>query len=162
MTTKQAAALYVRWMIRRDLEEALAIEAASHVNGWSEEDFLRVLRQRNVIGMVCELRDNPDHLLGFMVYALEKRSIDILDFAVAPDYRRGGVGGAMAAKLKSKTTGNERRRPLIRLECRETNLGGLLFWKAMGFIATDVLRGTFEDTGEDGIRMKWRQEAGDP
>lgn len=44
----------VRWMVRRDMNEVLTIEQASFDFGWTEEDFLSCLRQRNCIGIVAE------------------------------------------------------------------------------------------------------------
>ena len=46
--------VHIRWMIRRDMAEVLAIEQASFEFPWKDKDFLRCLRQRNVIGMVAE------------------------------------------------------------------------------------------------------------
>jgi hypothetical protein len=73
--------LHVRWMIRTDLSRGVLDLDASGV--WSEEDFLRSLRYRNCIGMVCEYH-RDDSLLGFMVYELTSpRSLRLLRF-VAP------------------------------------------------------------------------------
>jgi len=46
--------VHIRWMIRRDMPEVLEIEDRSFEFSWSEEDFIRCLRQRNCIGMVAE------------------------------------------------------------------------------------------------------------
>ena len=51
---KQALKAHIRWMIRRDMPEVLAVEGESFEFPWCEEDFLRCLRQRNCIGMVAE------------------------------------------------------------------------------------------------------------
>ena len=53
-TPKAQVRVHIRWMIRRDMPEVLAIEHASFEFPWCEEEFLRVLRQRNCIGMVAE------------------------------------------------------------------------------------------------------------
>ena len=65
----QRANSHIRWMIRRDYAEVLAIEARGFEFPWCEDDFIRCLRQRNCIGMVAE-RD--DRVAGFMVYELHK------------------------------------------------------------------------------------------
>jgi ribosomal-protein-alanine N-acetyltransferase len=59
-------------MIRRDMPEVLAIEHASFEYPWCEEEFLRVLRQRNCIGMVAE---QGERIVGFMVYELHRNKI---------------------------------------------------------------------------------------
>ncbi len=75
-----------------------------------------------------------------------KPMLTILRFAVHPGFRRSGVGQKMVEKLLAKTT---RRRPKISVLCRETNLDACFFWRSMGFHATDVYRGHYDDTGED-------------
>ena len=54
---KQHLRVHIRWMIRRDMPEVLDIERDSFEFPWSEEDFMRCLRQRNCIGMVAERGD---------------------------------------------------------------------------------------------------------
>ena len=60
--------VHIRWMIRRDMTEALAIEADSFEFPWCENDFLRCLRQRNCIGMVAE---HNDRIVGFTMLGAE-------------------------------------------------------------------------------------------
>jgi ribosomal-protein-alanine N-acetyltransferase len=83
-------------MIRRDMPAVLSIENQSFEYSWSEDDFIRCLRQRNCIGMVAE-RD--DRIVGFMIYELHKTRLHVLNFAVANDCRRTGVGRTMVEKL---------------------------------------------------------------
>ena len=53
-TTDFEINVHIRWMIRRDMPEVLGIENSSFEFSWSEDDFIRCLRQRNCIGMVAE------------------------------------------------------------------------------------------------------------
>ncbi len=154
MTTKQRTGFHIRWMIRKDMEEVLANEQASFDDPWTEDDFLRALRQRNVIGMVPVVEPAGEPVVGYMIYALEKTHLELLNFAVGPAYRRRGAGAAMVNKLKSKLSSH--RRAKMGLDCRESNIGALLFFKSQGFIASQVLRGYYDDTGEDAIRMVYR------
>ena len=96
---KQDLRVHVRWMIRRDMPEVLAIEGQSFEFPWAEDDFLRQLRQRNCIGMVA---DHGDEVVGFMIYELHKTRLHVLNFAVAPEHRRRGIGRQMMAKLMGK------------------------------------------------------------
>ena len=59
--------VHIRWMIRRDMPEVLEIEQSSFEFPWTEEDFIRCLRQRNCIGMVAEY---DEKVVGFMIYEL--------------------------------------------------------------------------------------------
>jgi len=146
---KQNVCVHIRWMIRRDMPEVLAIEQGSFEFPWSEEDFIRCLRQRNCIGMVAE---KDDEVVGFMIYELHKNRLHILNFAVNVDCRRQGVGHAMVNKLLGKLSHERRNR--IMLEVRETNLEAQLFFKSIGFRAISVLRDFYDDTVEDEFRLK--------
>lgn len=142
---------HIRWMIRRDMPSVLAIEEASFEFPWSEEEFIRCLRQRNCIGMVAE---RSDEVVGFMIYELQKERLHLLSLAVSPSARRVGVGRKMVDKLRSKL--HPDRRDRIMLEVRETNIDAQVFLRSMGFIATSVLRDFYEETHEDAYLMQFR------
>jgi ribosomal-protein-alanine N-acetyltransferase len=143
--------VHIRWMIRRDMREVLAIEQECFEFPWHEDDFIRCLRQRNCIGMVAEA---SERVVGFMVYELHKHRLHILNFAVAESFRRRNVGSQMAKKLITKLSHDRRSR--IALEIRETNLPAQLFFRTLGFRATSVLRKFYEDTPEDAYLMQFR------
>ncbi len=147
-TSPAQTRVHIRWMIRRDMPEVLAIEHASFEYPWCEEEFLRVLRQRNCIGMVAE---HGERIIGFMIYELHRNKIHVLDFATHGEFRRRGVGRQMIAKLVGKLSSQRRNR--IALHVRETNLQGQLFYRVMGFRAMEVVREHYPDTGEDAYSM---------
>ncbi len=149
-TEKEQVRVHIRWMIRRDMPEVLQTEQESFEFSWTEEDFLRCLRQRNCIGMVAE---QGDKVVGFMIYELHKAKLHILNFAVSPSCRRGGVGGQMVKKLISKLSNHRRTR--ITLAVRERNLPAQLFFRSQGFRAVRVLRAFYEDSGEDAFLMQY-------
>ncbi len=151
---KQELQTHIRWMIRRDMPEVLAIEEGSFEFPWSEEDFIRCLRQRNCIGMVSECEER---IVGFMIYELHRNRLHVLNFAVHPDFRRSGVGLRMINKLISKLS--PQRRDRIMLEVRETNLAAQLFFRSVGFRAISVLRDFYDDTVEDAYLMQYRYQA---
>ncbi len=151
MAESSQSCVHIRWMIRRDMPSVLAIEETSFEFPWSEEEFIRCLRQRNCIGMVAE-RD--DQVVGFMIYELHKNRLHLLNFAVNPNCRRASVGRSMIDKLASKLSLDRRNR--IMLEVRETNLDAQLFFKQLGFRAISVLRDFYEDTTEDAYLMQFR------
>lgn len=152
-SSEQQLRVHIRWMIRRDMIEVLDIERESFEFPWYEEDFIRCLRQRNCIGMVAE---HGERVVGFMIYELHKTKLHILNFAVAHAFRHRDVGRQMAEKLISKLS--SQRRTEISLEVRETNLPAQLFFKQLGFRATNVLRSYYEDSPEDAYLMQYRYE----
>lgn len=143
--------VHIRWMIRRDMPEVLHTEQHSFEYAWTEDDFLRCLRQRNCIGMVAE---HNERVVGFMIYELHKTRLHVLNFAVNPQFRRMAIGGQMVAKLIGKLSSH--RRSKITLAVRERNLDAQLFFRAEGFKATRVLRNYYEDSGEDAFQMEYR------
>jgi [ribosomal protein S18]-alanine N-acetyltransferase len=149
---KQQLRVHIRWMIRRDMPEVLAIERESFEFPWFEEDFIRCLRQRNCIGMVAE---HAEHVVGFMIYELHKTRLHILNFAVGTAVRRRDVGKQMIEKLVGKLSSQRRTR--ISLEVRETNLAAQVFFRHNGFRATSVLRNFYDDSPEDAYVMQFSQ-----
>ena len=149
-TPKAQVRVHIRWMIRRDMPEVLAIEHAGFDYPWCAEEFLRVLRQRSCIGMVAE---HGDRVVGFMIYELHKNKLNVLDFATHPEFRRSGVGRQMLAKLVGKLSTHRRTR--IALHLRETNLSAQHFFRIQGFRATGVVREHYQDTGEDAYQMHY-------
>jgi ribosomal-protein-alanine N-acetyltransferase len=150
-TKKELMHVHIRWMIRRDMPEVLLAEQESFDYSWTEEDFLRCLRQRNCIGMVAEFNEK---VVGFMIYELHKTKLHILNFAVQPHFRRLGIGRQMVSKLIGKLSSH--RRTKVTLAVRETNLAAQLFFRAQDFRAVKVLRSYYEDSGEDAFQMQYR------
>ncbi len=146
--------VHVRWMIRRDMPEVIAIERESFEFPWSEQDFTHCLRQRNCIGMVAEMADS---VVAFMIYELHRSKLHMLNFAVRRSHRRLGIGTRMMEKLVGKLTPDRRGR--IVLEVRETNLAAQLFFRSLGFRATSVLKDFYQDSTEDAYMMQF---AADP
>ena len=142
---------HIRWMIHKDFDEVMAIEAESDPRPWTENEMLTALRQRNVIGMVAQ---HSDRVVGFMVYELARDRIVLHKLAVAPEARRSGVGGQMAWKLVNKL--NVHRRVRVDALVRESMTDGHLFLRAQGFLASRVEREAFDDTGEDGYAFAYR------
>lgn len=140
--------VHIRWMIRRDMPDAAAIDADSP-DPWTEPDFHRRLRQRNCLGMVAEY---GPWVVGFMVYELHPTSITLLNLTVDPGYRREGIGRQLHDKLAGKLSPG--RRVSIDAVVRDDRLDAHLWLRACGYVASGVARGHFGDA--DGYRFAWR------
>jgi [ribosomal protein S18]-alanine N-acetyltransferase len=143
--------VHIRWMIRRDMREVLAIEATNFGQPWGEEDFLKVLRQRNSIGMVAEY---GERVVGFMIYELHADSLNVLNIAVDTDHQRRRVGSQLVAKMVAKLASH--RRTALTLSVCDRNLSAQLFFRRMGFKAERVVRGYYESSGDDAYVMAYR------
>jgi ribosomal-protein-alanine N-acetyltransferase len=142
---------FIRWMVRRDYPDVYRIESNSFEFPWSDDDFLEHLRQRNCIGMVAEYRHK---IIGYMVYELHRSRLNIVRFAVHPDFRRQRVGWAMIERLRDKLIQQERHELLV--EVRERNLDAQQFFRSQGFKAESILREHYEDTDEDCYVMQYK------
>jgi ribosomal-protein-alanine N-acetyltransferase len=144
----------VRWLVRRDLDDVLRIERESFDNGWNAQDFTQTLKVTSIIAMVAEVQTKHSHkVVGYMIYELRKQSIELLNLAVDPAHRRTGAGRAMILKITDKLLSHNRTRAITRV--RESNVGSHHFFKSMGWTATKVLRGYFDDSGEDAYLFRF-------
>ncbi len=132
--------VHIRWMIRRDMPEVLAIEADSYGRqAWGEDEFIQFLRKRNAIGMVAE--EGGMRIVGFMVYALYPRRIEVVKLAVGPACQRRGVGRQLAQKLILKLS--HQRRTELGGWVSDRNLAGHQFLRAVGARAVEVDRDAY-------------------
>jgi ribosomal-protein-alanine N-acetyltransferase len=141
--------------LRRDLGDVLRIERESFAHPWSAADWIGELRVRRTIGIVADASglwlgeqcpldpQSAQAVVGFMVYRAEPLHVEIVNFAVAPQYRRRGVGRAMAKMLRLKLSQQGRREILVPVS--EHNLDGQLFWRALGYRAVDIWPAWFDD-----------------
>jgi len=153
MTVEQQgdASIRLRWMSPNDMPEVTSIERACFEFPWSEIEFLHSLQ---IQSSVCVVAEQEGRVVGFMVYELGRKRIQLLNFATTPECRRQGVGGKMAARLIGKLSHKHRTR--ISLEVRETNLSAQLFFRSLGFRAIRILHDYYDDTPEDAYLMQFR------
>ncbi len=126
---------HIRWMIRRDLPEILAIEAETFLEPWPEQDILRTLSHKNCIGMVAE---SGDRIIGFMIHELYKTGLVLLRLAVPPGQQRRSIGRSMMARLEGKLS--PWRRTWLRADVPAPALPAQLFFRALGWKAVGILK----------------------
>lgn len=144
----------VRWMTGRDHPAVLTIERKSFDCPWSAAEFLEYLGQPDSIGMVAEI---DEFVVGYMVFKLGQKRIELLNLAVAPTCRRRGVGCALIDHLTAKLIqpGANRRQRIVTY-VRERNLAAQLFFRALGFRAVRVLRDYYDGCDDDAYRFEYR------
>ncbi len=85
-------ACHIRWMIRGDMPSVLEIENRSFEFPWTEDEFIRCLRQRDCIGMVCR---EVWEVVGFMIYELHTKASTSFPLPSTRSFAENGVGSAM-------------------------------------------------------------------
>lgn len=146
--SKLSLDVQVRWLIRRDVAAVLDIETASFAAPWNEDELLLRLRKKSVIGRVAVI-DNCT--VGYVLYELRRGVLDILRLAVAPEFRRRGVGSRIIEAVKDRAP--IVNRSSVTFAVRESNLTAQLFLRHCGFLAHCTMDEYFED-GEDAYLFK--------
>jgi [ribosomal protein S18]-alanine N-acetyltransferase len=125
-----------------DLAAVTAIQAASpEAAQWPPEDYL------GFDFRVCIL---DDRIAGFAVSRItgpDER--ELLNLAVAPEYRRRGAGAGL---VRSLTTGTA---VCVFLEVRESNRAARVFYKTLGFQDVGLRPEYYASPPESAIVMKF-------
>ena len=141
------------WMIAADHPDVLAIERQSVPPHWNDDDLKAAVKSRHTMGNVATIGTGQNRVVvGFVVYHLRPKAIDILNMAVLADCRRQGIGRQIVARLVDKLS--QCRRTQLQVIVGERNNGMQKFLQASGFVCDKVCRSQFEN--EDGYRFVYR------
>jgi ribosomal-protein-alanine N-acetyltransferase len=120
--------LRCRAMHRSDLPAVLAIERASYEFPWTEGIFRDCLR----MGYSSWVATNTlDEILGYCLMSYAMDEAHILNICVAPDCRRGGIGGYLLDHLLAQARQHEVG--WVLLEVRRSNLAAIKLYQDAGF-----------------------------
>ena len=132
----------------RHLPRVLSIERAGFgADAWPRRYFLELYADCRDFFVVAKVRGR---IAGYAVACRDKRSAEIASLAVDPDYRRGGVGGALLRHLLGALSKADVRR--VELMVRPGNMTATKLYRAAGFRRVRLARGYYEDGG-DGLLM---------
>lgn len=167
MMSKSVLKAHIRWTVRRDFPAIARIESANYpaVLAWTEQQFIELSRQRNVILLTAEV---AGVVVGYVAYEMRKGLLELLNIGVSPMYVRRGIGAQLLQRLKEKVKSSNRSRAALFV--RETNLAAQLFFRSQGYLGVAVDRShyavDYDDEGmvaayvaagisleEDGFRM---------
>jgi ribosomal-protein-alanine N-acetyltransferase len=125
-----------------DLDEVAAIQNASpEAARWSVSDYLQYDFRVAVHGR---------RIAGFLVSrTVAESERELLNMAVAPEFRRRGVGRDLLRSLLTEAPG-----PIF-LEVRESNRAARNIYKSMGFQEVAHRPGYYEEPHETAIVMKF-------
>ena len=126
----------------RDLAEIRAIQATSPQSAhWDVAQYL------NYDLLVAS---QGVRVAGFLVgRTLTAREHELLDLAVAPDFRRQGIGTALVIGWLERAKGE------AFLEVRPTNYGARQFYKSLGFKEVGTRPDYYRDPDEPAIVLKF-------
>ena len=141
-------------MTQFDLAGVLRIERISFPTAWTPESYLREIHNVNSYYMVARYQGTVVGYAGMWVIQDEAH---VSTIAVAPEYRRRGLGEALMRHLM--VTARSRHAILMTLEVREHNLIAQTLYRKLGFQTHSFLPHYYGDTGENAYVM--RRELGE-
>jgi [ribosomal protein S18]-alanine N-acetyltransferase len=126
----------------RDLAGIRSIQAASPQSAqWDATQYLNYDLLVAALGI---------RLTGFLVgRTLAPREHELLNLAVAPDFRRQGIGRALVGAWLERLAGK------VFLEVRPSNMPARLFYKSLGFEEVTTRPDYYSDPPEAAIVLKF-------
>jgi len=141
----------------RDLAAIERIERDSYSTPWSRSMFAGELSKTTSICLGA-FDDDDGELVGYLIVSRYVDAWHVMNIAVDPSLRRGGVATALLQTLFELTAGDGRRG--YTLEVRVSNEGAIALYKQLGFQARGIRRGYYTDNREDALIM-WKDPAGE-
>lgn len=146
-------------MTEADVADVLAIDLASfHPSdvrvGAEATRALREQQLREELGRVWArlrvAREEPEGIVGYILFWHVTDEIHLLNVAVDPKARRRGVGRALVEDLVAYARAHAAAKVL--LEVRASNEPAIRLYEGLGFERFNVRKGYYAD-GEDGVEM---------
>ncbi|HEY7480666.1 MAG TPA: ribosomal protein S18-alanine N-acetyltransferase [Gemmatimonadales bacterium] len=139
-----------------DAAAMVAIERRCFGDPWSETSFREALASEWTFGLVAETTRG---LAGYLIGREAGGSGEVLNLAVAPEFRRRGIGGDL---LEAGLAAFRRRRASdVFLEVRESNHSAQSLYLARGFRPVGQRASYYRNPREDALvlRLPLRQHA---
>jgi ribosomal-protein-alanine N-acetyltransferase len=133
-----------------DLNAIERIEKAAYPTPWSRSMFASELAKPSSI---CLGAFDGEELVAYLIVSRYVDAWHVMNLAVAPDRRRGGLAQTLLRRLFDLTRDDERRG--YTLEVRVSNDGAIKLYEQLGFRSSGVRRGYYTDNREDALIM-WR------
>ncbi len=132
-----------RDMARRDVPRIAELERLCFRTPWTEKALSDELHNRLARYQVAEYQEEIVAYAGMWVFLGEAH---ITNVAVAPDYRRQGLGRAVM--LHMMRTALHNKASAMTLEVRESNIAAQTLYFGLGFQKAGARKGYYSDTGE--------------
>jgi ribosomal-protein-alanine N-acetyltransferase len=136
----------VRRLSYSDLPAVIAVERRSFPTPWSLAMFVLELSKPSGI---CLAATAGDELLGYLICSRYDQVWHLMNVAVAPERRRGGVAGRLLRQLIEEAGGEL---PFT-LEVRVSNRPAIAMYERFGFRSAGVRPRYYHDNGEDALIM---------
>ena len=139
----------IRSAVPADAEAFFAIERRSFSDPWSEASFLEALTSPWTFGFAAQ---SSRGVVGYLIAREIAGTGEVLNLAVAPDFRRRGAGAALLrAGLKAL---QNRRVDEVFLEVRESNRSAQSLYASHGFRPVGQRTAYYRNPKEDALVLR--------
>lgn len=145
------------WSLRPATEDDLGpvaeLEKACHPaagNAWTIENLRAELLKPYGRFLVLTDDETDERIAGYLVFWMMFDECHVLNVAVAPDFRRRGVGRYLVQQAVRESVQKDYRK--ILLDVRKSNGAAAALYQDQGFVITHVRKAFYGD-GEDAYQM---------
>ncbi len=147
--TRDGRIVVLRCMELADVPEVARIEEVCFSSPWSARSFASCLADREVVLSLVATVDGA--VAGYTVNWVVPPEVYIGNLAVAPEFRRQGIGRLLLTTILANGRGHGCT--VAHLEVRVSNQAAITLYESMGFWRVGIRRGFYEDNGEDALLM---------
>ena len=146
--------MIIRPMTAEDIDAVLIVENACFTDPWSRKSFEDSLNEPPAYLLVMA-DDAKEKIAGYccLYHALDEG--EIVNVAVAPEYRQKGYGGELVRALMALGTSLGEKR--FFLEVRSGNTAGKRLYESLGFEMCGIRKGFYSNPKEDAVLMMWEK-----
>lgn len=141
-----------RKMAAGEVSQVAELEKLCFTLPWSEKSVAGELENPLALWLVAM---EGDSLAGYVGSQTVMDETDMMNLAVAPQFRRQGVGEALVNALVASL--KERGSLCLTLEVRDSNEAARALYAKLGFVEIGRRRGYYRDPREDALilRKEW-------
>lgn len=129
----------------KDVTSVLALEHACFSMPWSEAQFRAAFAQKSFAAFALR----RESLLAYISAYHAAGELEILNIAVAPRWRRQGLGSRLLRAALQAARKMDMQRAV--LEVRVNNAAAIALYERTGFLPVGRRPGYYADTGEDAL-----------
>ena len=144
----------VRRLVYSDLPSVLAIERRAFPTPWSLAMFVLELSKPSGI---CLAATYEGRLLAYLVCSRYADVWHLMNVAVAPEHRRGGIATTLISELRERAGADAR----YTLEVRTSNGAAISMYEGLGFHPAGTRPRYYHDNGEDALII-WLEPTPEP
>lgn len=139
----------IRFMQAKDVAAVAALERICFSDPWSENSIASELENKLSCWLVAVIDGN---LAGYIGSQTVLDASDMMNIAVAPQYRRQGIAEALILALCEKLI--ERKAICLLLEVRASNLPAISLYEKLAFKSVGLRKNYYRNPKEDALILR--------